>query len=250
MYIRVVSDLHLEFRGEVGFILPPLLEDSETVLVLAGDIVSCEWVRRISSRFYHVIYVLGNHEFYDGDLNITPRVYKANLSDLRNVTILDNESIVLGDVRFIGSTLWSDFDGGNPLSMLNAQRCMTDYDLITVNDRKIIPQDILLLHDESVNFIAVELDHPIEGKKDIIVTHHIPTFQAVHNEFRMSEINGAYASDLDRIIHYYKMPYWFFGHTHLTTSVEIGSTKVYNNPLGYYQIEENFEFKPYFRVEV
>lgn len=63
--IRVLSDLHVEFTGYQPAILPSVGED---LVVLAGDIgVGVHGLRWAQRAFAdrQVIYVLGNHEYYD-----------------------------------------------------------------------------------------------------------------------------------------------------------------------------------------
>ena len=258
MLVRLVSDMHLEFGKDWEPIVPTLPEDSETVLVVAGDISTgtdaCGFLKQISSRFYHVLYVLGNHEFYHNDLDTLAGFIHEELGDFDNITLLDNESLVLGDVRFIGSTLWTDMNRRNPSYMGIIERAMRDYDHIKKDGQRIWATDTIDLHDEAVNFLHDALIQPHEGPT-IVVTHHLPSFKSVHPCFHRlpaATINGGFYSDLDDIIHDHDIDFWFHGHTHQTVEYELFDTKVRMNPLGYGPIEEveNPRFDPNWRVEV
>jgi predicted phosphodiesterase len=110
MKFQVFSDLHLELRESY-----PHIEASCDVLVLAGDIghIDCELYREFiaycSTQWKHVIYVLGNHEFYDSVRSYSEMllIYKRFFLTFRNVYLLDNEVIVLEDIFFYGSTMFT-----------------------------------------------------------------------------------------------------------------------------------------------
>jgi hypothetical protein len=103
--IRVLSDLHLEFQDWV----PP--KSDADIVVLAGDIHvgvhGIEWARR---RFplTPVVYVPGNHEYYGGSLQAVREELYARGKCL-GVDVLDGRKSVIGGVRFLGATLWTDF---------------------------------------------------------------------------------------------------------------------------------------------
>jgi predicted phosphodiesterase len=105
MKIRILSDLHLEFQDWV----PP--ESDADIVVLAGDIHigvhGIDWARR-SFPLTPVIYVPGNHEFYGGNLqSVTDELYAR--AKHFGVDVLDGRRLVIGGVRFLGATLWTDF---------------------------------------------------------------------------------------------------------------------------------------------
>ena len=161
MKIAVCSDLHLEFQD---IILKN--EEGAEVLILSGDIMIAEdlhnhppvhpmdpvnipnlgrrqetalrfrdFLSRCSFQFPHVIYIAGNHEFYHG-------LWKASLQHLRdecarypNVYFLENDIKVINEVSFIGATLWTDCNKGDPLTL----HALTDM----MNDCRIIRNDEL-----------------------------------------------------------------------------------------------------------
>ena len=102
--LNILSDLHL---GQGGLPLPDAQAD---IVVLAGDISrpreAIAWARAFSKP---VLYVPGNHEFYGNTLGDTLRQLK-DLSQGSQIHILDNDDIELCGVRFLGSTLWTDFN--------------------------------------------------------------------------------------------------------------------------------------------
>jgi YfiH family protein len=133
MKLHILSDLHL---GQGALTLPRTDAD---LVVLAGDIArppeAVAWASQLGKP---VLYVLGNHEFYGGSIASTAARFKA-LSARTNVRLLDDESVVIGNVRFLGSTLWTDFllfgEGEQrEAAIADAVRYMRDYSRIGIGD--------------------------------------------------------------------------------------------------------------------
>ena len=56
-----------------------------------------------------IIYVLGNHEFYRPKDSEVDRGVSRRLRLASNIHVLENDAIEIGDVIFLGTTLWTDF---------------------------------------------------------------------------------------------------------------------------------------------
>jgi hypothetical protein len=102
---------------------------SADVVILAGDISRPERAAPWALAFDKpVIYVIGNHEFYGSSL---PEVKAAfhRLFDGTHVHLLDDSAVELGGVRFLGSTLWTDFLAhGEGERQAEAMRATSEYD--------------------------------------------------------------------------------------------------------------------------
>ena len=133
MKLNILSDLHL---GQGALPLPDAPAD---LVVLAGDIArpaqaiawAAQWGRP-------TLYVAGNHEFYGSSLAATIRALKA-ASVGTPVRVLDDEAVVIDGVRFLGSTLWTDFrlfGDGEPREQAQAaaQGFMRDFTRIFIDD--------------------------------------------------------------------------------------------------------------------
>ena len=108
MRIQVLSDLHLEYGGEI----PPLAPGAE-VVVLAGDLAPAKhrairFPAEVWAGAEHILYVPGNHEFHGSDIEEARRLLALDCADC-GVTLLDTAAVTIGNVRFIGATLWTDF---------------------------------------------------------------------------------------------------------------------------------------------
>ena len=128
MKIHILSDIHLESGP---YALPPDLEYD--VIVASGDIgedlLGIEWLRTLSKP---VLYVAGNHEFYR--LHCRDQKDMADcLTDIRtaaagtNVAVLQNQSTVVDGIRFLGTTLWTNYGNLHPSLIECASEVMTDH---------------------------------------------------------------------------------------------------------------------------
>ena len=250
MKIRILSDLHLEFFDWT----PPVVEAD--VVVLAGDIHTgvhgVEWARR---QFPNtpVIYVPGNHEFYGGRMQ---DVLAALRKDARrfDVYLLDGDEVVLGGVRFLGATLWTDFAlyGTAPAkvgrAMADARYGMNDFRVIRYGDQGLFrPEHARDIHLGQVKWLADRLAEPSD-RPTIVVTHYLPHRQSIHPKYHGDSLNPCFASDLAHLVRAPVMA-WIHGHTHESIDYVVNGTRVVCNPRGYLPAEPNLSFDPTAVVE-
>lgn len=250
MLIRPCSDFHIEQIGldidkVINTYLPELETDKDTVLTIAGDLSQAhreDWVNflnKVSNRFRSVIYVPGNHEWYSNDLFPKLQEHKSLKG---NVHILYNDYIFMDDVAFIGGTLWTNFDN-NPLYEEIARRGMTDYRAISVKidntTRRLLPEDTVLEFYKAKNYIFKAISILKEsGFKTVVVTHHSPTPESVHERFTGDDLNYAFFTDLRDEIEHNGPTIWHYGHQHSYYKGRLGSTRLILNPLGYIKYGE------------
>lgn len=252
MRIRILSDLHNELEV---FEIPVMPKDRESTLILAGDIDQISggrlpgFLELCCAQFKHVLYVLGNHEFYDGDIHRSRAILGVQTKHLPNLHILNDRHIELGGITFIGATLWSDYQGGQIQSMDACRRGMSDHTLIDNGPERLSPQVLLEKNWESVNYIFHVLS-TLQGRPTVVITHHLPSYQSIPPRFRSSALNGAFASDLDEQIMTYQPRLWIHGHTHDPVDYKIGDTRVICNPRGYAGYEYNPRFNSYLAVNI
>jgi hypothetical protein len=213
MRLHILSDLHLEFEP----FTPPTVEAD--VVILAGDIGTgrngLKWaLTTFPDR--PVIYVLGNHEFYGQKLRKLIRELQE-MADGTNVHLLENERCSIGDVVFLGATLWTDFAlNGNPVvSEVVAQTEMNDYRRIRTLPRysRLRPSDTRRLHMQSRQWLEDQV-FGLKGRKVVVVTHHAPSRESVPPAFDGDPCNPAFASDLSRFIVESEARLWVHGHIH------------------------------------
>ena len=249
--IRVLSDLHLEFQDWN----PP---DAEAdTIVLAGDIHSgtrgIEWARR-HFPLVPILYVPGNHEFYGREIQET-------LSDLHQagrrfgVDVLHGRGVVIGGVRFLGATLWTDFalHGADAPSiaraMSDAKYGMSDFSVIRHRARGLFrPEHARAMHLDQVGWIRERLADDFPGPT-ILVSHHLPHPRSIHRKYWGSTLNPSFASDLSQLMGP-PVAVWIHGHTHESCDYVAEGTRIVCNPRGYGPFELNAAFDPILTIEV
>jgi predicted phosphohydrolase len=250
MLIRKYSDIHLE---STAFEVPPLETDSDTTLILAGDldagigvfknkwpnikkVVKSPWILTVARRFKYVIVVFGNHEYWGQSIGHAEDKARRLLGEMgvANVFILQNSSIVLDGVKFVGSTLWTDYDRANPLVMLDAEQTMNDFKHIRNERRQKITSAnyFLAKHITARTYLLRELETPFDGVV-VFVTHHGPSSRSYPDTRNRSEM-GCYASSLESLMHHDNAPkWWFHGHIHTYVDYVEGGTRVIAVAIGY-----------------
>jgi len=198
MKISLVSDLHLEFGYQE---LP-----GGDVLILAGDI--CEY-RTLKKDFHStkvedrmpgafkaydffysecakykkVFYVMGNHEHYHHRFDKTYNDLKALLPD--NVTLLEDEMFEYEGVVFLGSTLWTDLNKNDPITVYTMKDFMNDYKVVqnfypTKNlYHKLTPEYTAGVHRKTKEYFKIILEQT-RDKPVVVLTHMAPSFLSVN----------------------------------------------------------------------
>lgn len=242
MKIHILSDLHLESNS--SFKAPKTTAD---LVVLAGDIGTgtrgVEWANRTFD--VHVLYVLGNHEYYGHAFDRL--VERCRASAAEHVHVLERTSIELGGVRFLGTTLWTDFllygPGARHEAMAQSAVLMNDYRRIKVarqGYRRLAPGDTLRAHDEARAWLATALEASALDRT-VVVSHHAPHRGSLAERFAADLVSAAYVSDRSECLG--GVPLWIHGHTHDSFDYQVGKTRVLCNPLGY-GFERNSGFRP------
>lgn len=227
MRVYVLSDLHIEFTDFV----PPILDAD--LVVLAGDIHTThrgvEWANDVFQ--VDVCYVLGNHEFYR--THFDRALEKAKAKAAPHVHVLENETFVCQNVRFLGATGWTDFTSSGDVSaaMSIARQEMTDFKLIRAdsNYRRIRPDDIAARNRASKEWLASELGKPFNGQS-VVITHHAPLPEVGGNEHE-GHLSAAYCNAWHSLV--MQADGWIFGHTHHSVDVRLGGCHIVSNPRGY-----------------
>ena len=231
MKIHVLSDLHTELAD----FEPPSVEAD--VVVLAGDIGvgvgGIDWAaKRILKK--PIIYVPGNHEYYNYDISLTGDLRSRTPSS--NVHVLNDETLVVGGVRFLGCTLWTDFrlfgdDQSGPAREC-ARGAMDDFKLIKNGSRLFTPEDSEELHEKSKAWLTDTLRQRFKGPT-VVITHHLPALPSVAEQFSTDPLSPAFASKLEPMIQEYRPDLWIHGHSHIPCDYSLFGTRVVSNPRGY-----------------
>ena len=277
MQVAYASDCHLE-GGNLIF----TNTENAKVLILAGDICVASYLEKYDEEsvnyrslriheffmncgenFEHVIYIMGNHESYSFIFSETVEHFREHLGYIKNLHILDKESITIDDVTFVGGTLWTDMNGKCESTIDHIKYAMNDFRVIYQTEnakaydenlnvvqkrRRFAPYDAINEFDITKDYIESVIK---ETGKYVVITHHAPSFNSVDVMYQNDTLtNGGYCSNLNTFIEEHpQVKYWIHGHTHTNWDYNIGDTNVLCNPRGYPSESTFDEFKlKYFEV--
>lgn len=231
--IQVASDLHLERYPDFT---PQAAPDAD-VLVLAGDIGSYQpgsllpsadfALTRFSPKapgapWRRVLFVPGNHE-YDGlELGLTRERLRALCADL-GITWLDREVVVIDGVRFLGTTLWSDFEAlaatertetKRQQALTKAYRAANFYlrkNTTRQGEQPMLAED---LREEGLacqQWLREALTQPHDGAT-VVVTHFAPTLHSADPRYGLVPGTAGFCNGLDELLP--NADLWIHGHLH------------------------------------
>lgn len=256
MKVAYASDLHFEFK-------PLVLTDVEPadVLVLAGDILNVSQFKRysevgkhhdilsffdiVTSKFKHVLMVMGNHEYYGSYIDQAIDTLKE-LLPYDNFHILNGDYIVIDNKLFAGGTLWTDYNNEDPTTLIAAPRMINDYRVIFKDNTRITVSDILKRHKHFVNWVK-NIDKS-GYDANILITHHSPSMATTADHYKHDAImNGLFGSNLDYLLT--NFDYAIFGHQHDPKTPIVNECVMLNNSRGYPHepMHKNFKLK-YFTI--
>lgn len=264
MKLYVTSDIHLEF-GDLDL----QNRDDVDVLILSGDICVAhdigrpdannvvegarssrvrDFFQRCSDRFPHTVMIMGNHEHYHGDFSKSRDIIGDMLESAgcNNVYLLEKQTRIIDDYTFIGGTLWTDFNNGDPLTLHAISGMMNDFRGVRNSAKghaggnwRFLPEDAREDHYRMKDYIRHVIDNRREqgdrSDRVIVVGHHAPSRASTHPRYQHDTImNGGYSSSLDEfILDRPEIRLWTHGHTHEDFDYMIGTTRVVCNPRGY-----------------
>ncbi|MBH9552167.1 metallophosphoesterase [Inhella gelatinilytica] len=255
MILQLLSDLHLE--REAGF-QPKAVADAE-VLVLAGDIGSyqagsallpfdaqADWgLRRFSPQlgapWRHVLFVPGNHE-YDGLPWPEAKAGLAAACERLGIRCLDRMVTVIGGVRFVGCTLWTDFDLlVDPAAPLTEQLRVQEKAFRAANfylrQYSALEQGAPMLaprwRDEALidqAWLRETLAQPFDGVT-VVITHHAPSARSADPRYGLNPGTAGFCNALDDLVQ--QADFWLHGHLHCRHDYRLGRCRVLANGRGY-----------------
>ncbi|WP_327205763.1 metallophosphoesterase [Rhizobium beringeri] len=249
----IISDIH-HARMDVLW-SNDLVVPKADVCICAGDITnsvvdSIAYVRRFIEPHMPVVLTLGNHDYYGSSIKFALERARRLIEGTR-IQLLENETWIFRDCRFVGATLWTDFAvsiGGDEHIPPEERRSiafglvpslMADFSCIYRSEVRregenglITVREILERHIASRSYIDQELSKPFDGRT-IVVTHHAPLIQSFNADFYGEITNAAFGSDLSDLIARRRPSVWIHGHIHKFRDYMADKTRVICNPRGY-----------------
>ena len=273
MKIQLVSDLHLEFE-DVNI----KNESGADVLILSGDILVADDLRnqpadlsladipdegygrarralryrdfflRVSFQFEHVIYIMGNHEHYHGKFDKSAGIIRETIGylNIHNIHLLDRDIKEIDGVHFVGGTMWTDCNKGDPMTQYHLEYCMTDFRVIRIageNFKKFLPMRTVMEFTKTRDYFKTVIENLPKDAKIVVCSHHAPSHLSIHEIYKNDTLmNGGYSSDLSEfILDHPQIKLWTHGHMHNNFDYMIGDTRVVCNPKGYPGENGDFE---------
>ena len=280
MKIQLLSDLHLEAHPH--FTAQPT--PGADVLVLAGDVGSYQNGTQLTdadfglARFSPlngwptpVIFVPGNHEYDAQDFDAAHARLRATCARL-GLIWLERETEVLQGVRFVGTTLWTDFDALGPsaadvpvhkgvnhsVNVLAQQlkarekafRAANYYLSKTLTTRHGEPWLAEGLREQALqcqDWLRGVLATPFEGPT-VVVTHFAPSLHSADPRYGRVPGTAGFCNALDALLP--QAHTWLHGHLHAPSDYTHHGCHVVANPLGYARKNEQAAFRPDLLIEI
>jgi predicted phosphohydrolase len=256
MKIQIISDIHLEFYDNSSYFIDIInnpkyksenidngIDKDIDILILAGDIgnplsnIFDEFIKYVANIYKTVLYITGNHEYYNNSIENIDVILEEKLAKYNNVYFLNNKVKIIEGIKFIGSTLWSN--------TLGNKYEINDTKKIKKNNKLINSSDIDKMFFNNYKFIKDNVNNN-ENNNDIkhiiIITHHLPSYKCIDEKYKYSNYTSWFASNCEEIMNMElntKIKYWFCGHTHSNVNITINSTQIIANPIGYPTFSKN-----------
>jgi predicted phosphodiesterase len=276
MRIQLFSDLHLE-RDPT---FEPIIHHGTDVIVLAGDVGSYQARSRLQDEDFglarfapartgspaQVLYVPGNHEFDSLEYNLAYARLRGVCEGL-GIAWLDGEILVTGGVRFIGSTLWADFDAiaaqetdiTKQLQARNKAFRAANYYLsknTTLRDGvPVLAEGQREMSLACQDWLRAALTTPFDGPT-VCVTHYAPSLRSADPRYGVSPGTAGFCNAMDELIPHADV--WMHGHLHCVNDYVVEGNaggrqkacRVVANPLGYANKGEQEAFRPDLIIEI
>jgi Icc-related predicted phosphoesterase len=281
MKIQLLSDLHLEAHPQ--WVAQPA-PDAD-LLVLAGDIGSYQAGSLLTdsdfglSRFspLHswptpVLFVPGNHEYDTLDFDAAHTRLRETCIRL-GITWLEREAITLNglapdvnssndSIRFIGTTLWSDFDalaaqsprdGCSETSLLRSREKAyraANYYLrktgTTWRGELMLAEQVRELSLDCQQWLRLALSEPFDGTT-VVITHFAPSLQSADPRYGLTPGTAGFCNHLDDLLPHAQL--WLHGHLHAPSDYVKSGCRIVANPLGYVRKREQELFIPKMTID-
>jgi Icc-related predicted phosphoesterase len=225
MRIQIASDLHLERYAEKFPDFRGVEKTDADVLVLAGDICKGTEIFDLFADWpCPVIYVPGKHEYLPKRAVNHP-----------NIRVLSPGVTAMGNIRFIGCTLWTDYElFGIATRLQTMAECAQknfDHSVIKAEpNERFSPAEAQALHWAQRHWLTEALALPFDGTT-IVITHHAPHPKSVHTDFASFMTSSSFVSDLSSLMGTAEIH--IHGHVHASFDYRVKGTRVVANPLGH-----------------
>lgn len=280
--IQVMSDLHLELNPDFQAKVAP---DTD-VLILAGDIGSYQAGSRLPAKarrdfgmeqfrarsrgglWPEVLFVPGNHEYDAGDFDAIGQELRE-LTESLGIRWLERQSVIIRGVRFLGTTLWTDFDAlayRQEEAVSESDRLQLRSEAMAAGGRFLVRSATNrygqpMLADEvrsqalvCQRWLAGALAETFAGPT-VVVTHFAPSLKSADPRYGRAATTASFCSSLDHFLE--RSDIWIHGHVHCPLDYTVtapysitGACRVVCNPFGLAYKDEQRNFRPEFTISI
>lgn len=260
MKIQLLSDLHLELGHHTPYDHYRPAKTDADVIVLAGDIghfsLAAPWAEELAQAHGKpVVYVPGNHEYYGDCYNqIQQRLHTSSASN--GLHLLDETCIEIQGVRFLGATLWSNFEssGEDHVETLMCQAAVyvNDFHVIKRGKNKFSTRDARYYCYRATGYLREQLMiAQADDQPTVVVTHFAPLLASLGPGTGGERLHRSYwCNDLPQLMGYASL--WLHGHLHHSVDYDVNGTRCVSNPRGHCRADTRGELRydnPHFRSD-
>jgi hypothetical protein len=277
MRIQLLSDIHLEVDPS----FTPTPAPGADLLVLAGDVGGqgpgdstgtrlpandpyglARFSPKLGAWPTPVLFVPGNHEYDGFDIDETRAALIFECARL-GITWLDQTSVEMGAVRFVGCTLWTDFAAlsdwpddypgamTHNLQMQDKAFRAASHHLAFAAARwrgeALDAPAVARLAAAHHAWLKREIAEPYGGKT-VVITHFAPSLKSADPRHGVTPGTAAFCNGLDSL--FGDVDLWLHGHLHCRIDYQAGRCRVVANPLGYRKKAEQEGFDGQLCIEV
>jgi Icc-related predicted phosphoesterase len=237
MRVLNISDLHFEWNVKGSDYSKFINENVADVIVLSGDIgvgtSILPFIEHLISLGHQVILVLGNHDYYGNHVDALIDQWRTIANTIPELHFLQEESVVIGEIEFIGATLWTSLGTNNkeePIDYFVRQSAKKSDDFTKIlNWTPELMKERFYREFDSLKSMVKSSN----AKYKIVCTHYLPSYQSIHSSYYGHTSNALFATEISSWICDEDIAIWFHGHTHTSANYLINDTYVSCNPLGY-----------------
>jgi predicted phosphodiesterase len=237
MNVLPISDTHFEWFKSLNDYNSVIDRKYADIVVLAGDIAggtyAIHFIKHLISLGYKVIYVLGNHEFYNKDVLELIEEWTIISAETDDLYFLENDSVVIGDFEFFGSCLWTSVgtkSKSEEIDFFLKLNIKKESDFTAIQNWNPTRMKDRFYHSLPIIKNLIEKS---TAKYKIMVSHFLPSYICVNEAYINSTNNPMFATELGDYIANSTLNYWFHGHTHCSVRENINGTHLICNPYGY-----------------
>lgn len=242
VHFDLISDLHVDTWNE-QFTWEG--KPTSPYAVVAGDISRDRKQLRpvleeISKHYLMTMFVDGNdeHRWTLDNLGKSYKTLKQDIGDINNFIWLQDDSLVIDNVAFVGTNGWTSFDFAGDGNYLKNKKWMEE----TYKISMYAGQQIEAMAMSDAGFLCRTIEklqrHP-DIKKIVVISHFVPLLELINHDTQLVEQTSRLSTTGNSLLTHClgedsenKIDTWCFGHYHSDVDSVIDNIRYVNNCRG------------------